>query len=94
MLTISKPLSAGQARRYHAEEFLNAHENYYAEGEQIMGEWHGTLAAKWALSGHVRDEHFQRLSEGQHPITGEALVRHHTARTSTNARGETITTIS
>ena len=93
MLTISKPLSAGQARRYHAEEFQNARENYYAEGERIIGEWHGKLAAEWALSGHVREEHFQRLSEGQHPITGEALVRHQTARTSTNARGETITTM-
>lgn len=45
------------------------------------------------MSGNVREEHFQRLSEGQHPITGEALVRHQTARTSTNARGETVTTM-
>ena len=37
MLTISKPLSAGQARRYHAEEFQNARENYYAEGDRIRG---------------------------------------------------------
>jgi len=93
MLTISKPLSAKQARRYHAEEFQNARENYYAEGERIIGVWHGKLAADWGLSGDVREEHFQRLSEGQHPITGEALVRHQTARTSTNARGEAVTTM-
>src|SRR2546422_5602028 len=93
MLTISKPLSAGQARRYHAEEFQNARENYYTEGERIVGEWHGTLAAEWGLTGDVREEHFQRLSEGQHPITGEPLVRHQTARVSTNARGETVTTM-
>ena len=31
MLTISKPLSAGQAQSYHAEEFGNARENYYTE---------------------------------------------------------------
>lgn len=49
MLTISKPLSAGQAKRYHAEEFQNAGENYYAEGERIMGEWHGKLAAEWGI---------------------------------------------
>ena len=36
MLTISKPLSAGQARRYHAEEFQNARENYYAESERMF----------------------------------------------------------
>ncbi len=44
MLTISKPLSAGQAHSYHAEEFGNARENYYTEAEQIRGEWHGRLA--------------------------------------------------
>ena len=46
MLTISKPLSAGQAQSYHAEEFGNARENYYTEGEQIRGEWHGRLAER------------------------------------------------
>src|SRR2546426_7960088 len=93
MLTISKPLSAGQARRYHAEEFQNGRENYYAEGERIAGTWHGRLAAQWGLAGHVRAEEFQRLAEGRHPISGEPLVRHQTPRTSTNARGETVTTM-
>jgi len=37
MLTISKPLSAGQAQSYHAEEFSNSRENYYTEAEQIRG---------------------------------------------------------
>ena len=46
MLTISKPLSAGQARRYHAEEFQNARENYYTEGDQIRGLWYGHLAVE------------------------------------------------
>ena len=93
MLTISKPLSAGQARAYHAEEFGNARENYYTEGEQIRGEWHGHLAAQWGLRGEVREEHFQRLSEGQHPISGEQLVRHQTAREYTNERGEKVQTM-
>ena len=43
MLTISKPLSAGQAQTYHKEEFANAQENYYSEGDRIRGEWHGRL---------------------------------------------------
>jgi hypothetical protein len=76
MLTISKPLSAGQAQTYHKEEFANAQENYYSEGDRIRGEWHGRLAQEWGLSGEVREEHFQRLANGQHPITGEQLVRH------------------
>jgi len=93
MLTISKPLSAEQARRYHAEEFQNARENYYAEGERIAGTWHGQLAAKWELSGEVREEDFERLAEGQDPRTGEQLVRHQTPHTSTNANGDAVETM-
>src|SRR6202521_1527005 len=90
MLTISKPLSAGQARAYHAEEFSNSRENYYTEADQIRGEWHGRLAEEWGLRGEVREEHFQRLSEGQHPITGEQLIRHQAAREYMNRCGEKV----
>ena len=31
-------------RRYHAEEFQNARDNYYTEGDVIRGVWHGQLA--------------------------------------------------
>src|SRR5487761_1326391 len=90
MLTISKPLSAGQARAYHHEEFSNAQENYYSEGDRIIGEWHGKLAEKWGLHGGVEEEHFRRLSDGQHPISGEQLVRYQTARQYVNEHGETV----
>ncbi|MGH9712584.1 MAG: MobF family relaxase, partial [Candidatus Acidiferrales bacterium] len=90
MLTISNPLSASQAQAYHAEEFSNARENYYSQGDQIRGEWHGKLAAEWGLKGEVSEEHFQRLSEGQHPVTGAQLVRHRAAREYTNERGEKV----
>src|SRR5580658_6908336 len=93
MLTISKPLSAGQAQTYHKEEFANAQENYYSEGDQIRGEWHGKLAKEWGLQGEVREEHFGRLAHGQHPVTGEQLVRHQTAREYVNGRGETVSTM-
>jgi conjugative relaxase-like TrwC/TraI family protein len=93
MLTISKPLSAGQAQTYHKEEFANAQENYYSEGERIGGEWNGKLAEEWGLRGEVQEEHFQRLANGQHPLTGEQLVRHQTAREYVNARGETVSTM-
>ncbi|HEV3480935.1 MAG TPA: MobF family relaxase [Candidatus Acidoferrales bacterium] len=93
MLTISKPLSASQAQEYHAEEFGNARENYYTQGDQIRGEWHGRLAEQWGLKGEVREEHFQRLSEGQHPITGEQLVRHKGVREYVNEHGQKIRTM-
>jgi conjugative relaxase-like TrwC/TraI family protein len=93
MLTISKPLSAGQAQTYHKEEFANAQENYYSEGDRIRGEWHGKLATEWGLQGEVREEHFGRLAHGQDPLTGEQLVRHQTAREYVNGRGETVSTM-
>ena len=93
MLTISKPLSAAQARAYHAEEFSNARENYYTAADQIRGRWHGQLARQWGLSGDVREDHFARLAEGQHPLTGESLVRHRTPARYTNERGQSVTTM-
>ena len=90
MLTISNPLSASQAQAYHAEEFSNARENYYTQGDQIRGEWHGRLAGQWGLRGEVHEEHFQRLSEGQHPMSGEQLVRHQTAREYVNRHGRKV----
>ncbi|MHB8525867.1 MAG: MobF family relaxase [Candidatus Acidiferrales bacterium] len=93
MLTISNPLSASQAQAYHAEEFSNARENYYTQGDQIRGEWHGRLAEQWGLRGQVSEEHFQRLSEGQHPVTSEQLVRHKAAREYVNEHGKKVRTM-
>jgi len=93
MLTISNPLSASQAQTYHAEEFSNARENYYTQGDQIRGEWHGRLAEQWGLRGEVDEEQFQRLTEGQHPATGEQLVRHKAAREYVNEHGQKIRTM-
>jgi conjugative relaxase-like TrwC/TraI family protein len=90
MLTISNPLSASRAQAYHAEEFGNARENYYTQRDHIRGEWHGRLAEQWGLRGEVREEHFGRLSEGQHPMTGEQLVRHQTAREYMDRDGEKV----
>ena len=93
MITLSKPISSGQAQAYHKEEFANARENYYTEGERVRGEWQGQLAARWGLQGEVQEQQFARLAEGQHPETGEQLVRHQTAREYVNASGETVRTM-
>jgi conjugative relaxase-like TrwC/TraI family protein len=91
MLTISKPLSADQAQRYHAEEFENARDNYYTVGDRIHGTWHGQLCSRWQLSGEVHQEHFQRLANGQDPWTGDALVRIQPNHTYTDEAGRTVT---
>ena len=75
---------------YHKEEFANAKANYYSEGESIRGEWQGKLAEQWGLRGEVAQEQFARLANGQHPSTGEQLVRHTAPREYLDARGETV----
>jgi conjugative relaxase-like TrwC/TraI family protein len=90
MLTISKPLSASQAQTYHAKEFTAAEQNYWKQGDTIQGEWQGKLAAKFGLEGAVGAEEFARLSEGQHPQTGEQLVRHRKVQEYQSETGKTV----
>ena len=47
MLTISKPLSAGQARTYHVREFAAQGQNYWSRDQQGYSEWQGRLAEQW-----------------------------------------------
>jgi conjugative relaxase-like TrwC/TraI family protein len=91
MLTISKPLSASQARTYHAREFASQQQNYWSRDQQGHSEWQGRLAQKWNLSGAVEAEHFARLSEGQHPHTDVQLVRHQVSRTYEGKFGKEVT---
>jgi conjugative relaxase-like TrwC/TraI family protein len=93
MLTISKPLSAGQARTYHAREFAAQGQNYWSRDQQGHSEWQGRLAEQWGLHGAVGSEHFARLSEGQHPETGAQLVRHQTAKTYEGKYGREVTSV-
>jgi len=91
MITISKPLSASQARTYHAREFASQQQNYWSRDQQGHSEWQGRLAQKWNLSGAVEAEHFARLSEGQHPHTDVQLVRHQVSRTYEGKFGKEVT---
>ena len=93
MLTISKPLSATQARTYHAKEFASQQQNYWTRNQQGHSEWQGKLADQWNLKGPVDDEHFARLAEGQHPQTGEQLVRHQVSRTYEGKGGKEVTSV-
>jgi conjugative relaxase-like TrwC/TraI family protein len=93
MLTISKPLSASQAQAYHAKEFTSAEQNYWKQSDRALGEWHGKLADKFGLAGGVDEEHFARLADGQHPITGEQLVQHRIVQQYEGADGKAVAPI-
>jgi len=60
MLTISKPLSAGQAQTYHQKEFTAKEQNYWSQRGVIAGEWQGRLAAHFSLAGAVSAEDFAK----------------------------------
>ena len=90
MLTISKPLSSSQAQTYHAKEFMSAEQNYWKQGDTILGEWQGRMAERYGLAGAINEEHFARLSEGQNPLTGEQLVRHRNGQEYTTSDGTTV----
>ena len=89
MLTISKPLSSGQAQSYHKLEFTSEAQSYYKQGDSVKGEWQGKLAASLGLAGEVSPLEFSRLAEGIHPQTGDQLVRHRAATEYKNPDGST-----
>ena len=93
MLTISKPLSAGQAQTYHQKEFTAKEQNYWSQRGVIAGEWQGRLAGQFGLAGMVSGEDFAKLSQGQHPQTGEQLVRQRASYEYQDADGKTIKTM-
>ncbi|MBV8436909.1 MAG: relaxase domain-containing protein, partial [Silvibacterium sp.] len=81
MLKISKPLGRQKITEYYKFEYTPADQRYYAEDRrQLVGEWHGSLAATWGLAGGVDPLHYNRMAEGQHPHTGEQLIRHRPLR--------------
>jgi conjugative relaxase-like TrwC/TraI family protein len=93
MLTLSKPLSAGQVRTYHEREFASEQQNYWSRDQHGHSEWQGALAQQWVLQGEVGSEHFARLTEGQHPITETQLVRHQVSRTYEGKNGKEVTSV-
>jgi len=93
MLTISKPLSAGQAQTYHRKEFTAREQNYWSQRGVIAGEWQGRLAAQFGLAGAVSAEDFGKLSQGQDPETGEQLVRQRASYEYQDADGKTVKTL-
>ena len=93
MLTISKPLSSTQAQTYHAKEFTAAEQNYWKQEDTIQGEWRGKLAEEFGLYGAVGALEFSRLAEGQHPATGEQLVRHRAVHEYKTEDGRTVTPV-
>jgi TrwC relaxase len=89
MLTISKPLSAGQAQSCHQTEFTAELQNDWSRHGVTAGEWQGRLVRQFRLVGAVSAEDFAKLSQGQNPQTGEQLVGQRAAYEYQDADGKT-----
>lgn len=72
MLRVVAHTSAAAARQYYAEGLKR--EDYYSEGQEVVGKWHGKAAEKLGLTGDVTPEAFARLVENRHPLTGDRLT--------------------
>lgn len=80
MLRVVAHKSAGAALSYYTDGLRK--EDYYAEGQEVVGKWFGKGAERLGLSGSVERNQFAALVENRHPTTGESL----TPRTRSNRR--------
>ncbi|WP_309380302.1 MobF family relaxase [Cerasicoccus frondis] len=69
----------------NAKEYFREHlqvGDYYAQENEVQGEWFGQGAEKLGLNGAVKEQQFEALCEGNNPITNERLTaRKNTTRT-------------
>lgn len=72
MLVILKSQSALAARNYFDQSLRLG--DYYREGEQVVGRWHGIAAARLGLVGDVTRKAFCSLIDNRHPVSGEQLT--------------------
>lgn len=76
MVDMSKPLTAGKAANYFKQEYGNAENSYYTQGQALQGYWHGKFAEELPLTGAVSEEQFSRMALGQNPQSGEQWIQH------------------
>lgn len=72
MLVILKSRTAEAARNYFDTSLRVG--DYYREGEQVVGRWHGLAATRLGLSGDVTRKSFCELIDNRHPVKGEQLT--------------------
>jgi conjugative relaxase-like TrwC/TraI family protein len=80
MLRITVSTSAAAAQRYYTTGL--SRQDYYSEGQEITGQFHGQAAKRLGLPREVTAEAFAALSENKDPATGDTL----TARQKENRR--------
>src|SRR5262245_62724824 len=95
MLTLSHARSVARAASYYQSEYTNPgmiQSEYYQEKGEARGEGVGALADEWGIGGQMTEEQFRHAIHGQHPVSGEQLIKHVEARRYRNKYGKQIET--
>lgn len=71
MLSIKSLGTAGSGIEEYYEHL--AQDDYYENGGEPPGQWHGKLASELYLFGNVQQGQLGQMFRGFHPLTGEAL---------------------
>src|SRR5438105_8844086 len=77
MMTITKLRGA----EYLLQSVAVGVEDYFMGAGEAPGVWHGTWADELGLHGVVQADELRALVNGQHPVTGVALIAGHKPRT-------------
>lgn len=72
MLEIQKSRSCAAAKDYFDRSLRIG--DYYREGQEVAGLWHGQAAARLRIAGPVTRQQFAALIDNQHPLSGEQLT--------------------
>lgn len=72
MLRINQLTSAEGAKQYYTQAL--SREDYYIQGQEIVGQWHGRGATLLRLSGDVDRDRFFALADNLRPDTGATLT--------------------
>lgn len=72
MIRMVQSMSAGHAKAYYTEALTKS--DYYIDGQELIGTFHGCLSNRLGITGPVTKEAFFALCENRHPHTGEPLT--------------------
>lgn len=72
MLRIHQIQNAEAAKNYYEESLTKG--DYYIDGIEEVGAWHGELAKSLGLEGTVSKEDFDKMIDNRNPLTGKRLT--------------------
>lgn len=72
MLRVHQSQSAEAARSYYVSGL--SREDYYSQGQKIVGSWGGRAAERLGLEGQVSQDDFNSMVDNQHPRSGGSLT--------------------